>query len=167
MAPLLPTHPKSLVSSTSIGRWTTVNPGVQDFPGGLVVKSPPANAGDMGSTPGPGRFHTSQNNSARAPHLSMPTPPRACALQKQHCHEKTRHHNQRAAPLTVTRESLCMAMNTQCSQKQIFKNLGVHVKYFEMSPPKGNPSQDSTDSLSLFTSKSWYPGQHLVQISAQ
>ena len=25
------------------------------FPGGLVVKDPPANAGDMGSIPGPGR----------------------------------------------------------------------------------------------------------------
>ena len=26
-----------------------------DFPGGPVVKSPPANPGDMGSIPGPGR----------------------------------------------------------------------------------------------------------------
>ena len=25
-----------------------------DFPGGAVVKNPPANAGDMGSSPGPG-----------------------------------------------------------------------------------------------------------------
>ena len=28
-----------------------------DFPGGAVVKNPPANAGDMGLSPGPGRFH--------------------------------------------------------------------------------------------------------------
>ena len=27
------------------------------FPGGAVVKNPPANAGDMGSSPGPGRSH--------------------------------------------------------------------------------------------------------------
>ena len=27
------------------------------FPGGAVVKSPPANVGDMGSNPGPGRSH--------------------------------------------------------------------------------------------------------------
>ena len=27
------------------------------FPGDLVLKNPPANAGDVGSTPGPGRFH--------------------------------------------------------------------------------------------------------------
>ena len=29
----------------------------QDFPGGPVVKNPPANAGDTGSIPGPGRLH--------------------------------------------------------------------------------------------------------------
>ena len=28
-----------------------------DFPGGTVDKSLPANAGDMGLIPGPGRFH--------------------------------------------------------------------------------------------------------------
>ena len=30
---------------------------IQDFPGGAVDKNPPANAGDMGSIPGAGRFH--------------------------------------------------------------------------------------------------------------
>ena len=28
-----------------------------DFPGGAVVKNLPASAGEMGSIPGPGRFH--------------------------------------------------------------------------------------------------------------
>ena len=28
------------------------------FSGGVVVKNPAANAGDMGSSPGPGRSHT-------------------------------------------------------------------------------------------------------------
>ena len=28
-----------------------------DFSGGAVVKKPPFNAGDMGSSPGPGRSH--------------------------------------------------------------------------------------------------------------
>ena len=32
------------------------------FPGGVVVKNPPANAGDMGSSPGPGRSHTLRSN---------------------------------------------------------------------------------------------------------
>ena len=34
----------------------------QDFPGGAVVKNPPANAGDMGSSPGPGRSHMPRSN---------------------------------------------------------------------------------------------------------
>ena len=33
-----------------------------DFPGGAVVKNPPANGGDMGSSPGPGRSHMPQSN---------------------------------------------------------------------------------------------------------
>ena len=32
------------------------------FPGGAVVKNPPANAGDAGSGPGPGRSHMLQSN---------------------------------------------------------------------------------------------------------
>ena len=36
--------------------------GNMDFPGGTVDKNPPANAGDMGSIPGPGRFQMPQNN---------------------------------------------------------------------------------------------------------
>ena len=32
------------------------------FPGGAVVKNPPANAGDMGSSPGLGRSHMPRNN---------------------------------------------------------------------------------------------------------
>ena len=39
------------------------------FPGGAVVKNPPANAGDTGSSPGPGRSHMSWSNQARAPQL--------------------------------------------------------------------------------------------------
>ena len=34
----------------------------RDFPGGTVVKNPPANAGDTGSIPGPGRSHMPQSN---------------------------------------------------------------------------------------------------------
>ena len=33
-----------------------------DFPGGTLVKNPPANAGDMGSSPGPGRSYMLWNN---------------------------------------------------------------------------------------------------------
>ena len=33
-----------------------------DFPGGAVVKNPPANAGDTGLIPGPGRSHMPRSN---------------------------------------------------------------------------------------------------------
>ena len=39
------------------------------FPGGAVVKNPPANAGDTGSSPGQGRSHMPQSNWAREPQL--------------------------------------------------------------------------------------------------
>ena len=34
----------------------------RDFPGGTVVKNPPAKAGDTGSSPGPGRSHMLRSN---------------------------------------------------------------------------------------------------------
>ena len=34
----------------------------EDFPGGTVVKNPPADAGDMGSIPGPGGSHMPRSN---------------------------------------------------------------------------------------------------------
>ena len=41
----------------------------QGFPGGAVVETPPANAGDTGSSPGLGRSHMSRSNEAREPQL--------------------------------------------------------------------------------------------------
>ena len=38
------------------------NRSVWGFPGGAVVKNPPAKAGDMGSSPGPGGSHMPQSN---------------------------------------------------------------------------------------------------------
>ena len=43
-----------------------------DFPGGAVVKNPPATARDMGSSPGPGRSHMPWSNKTRAPQLLSP-----------------------------------------------------------------------------------------------
>ena len=34
-----------------------------------MIKNPPANAGDTGSSPGPGRSHMPRSNIARAPQL--------------------------------------------------------------------------------------------------
>ena len=35
---------------------------LRDFPGGAMDKNPPANTGDIGSIPGPGRFHMLGSN---------------------------------------------------------------------------------------------------------
>ena len=35
---------------------------IQGFPGGVVDSNPPANAGDTGSSPGPGRSHMPRSN---------------------------------------------------------------------------------------------------------
>ena len=60
------------------------------FPGGAVVKNPPANAGDTGSSPSPGRSHMPRCNKARAPQLLSPYAtttearvPKAYALQQE------------------------------------------------------------------------------------
>ena len=42
---------------------------IQDFPGGAVVESPPANAGDAGSCPDPGGSHMPRSGWAREPWL--------------------------------------------------------------------------------------------------
>ena len=42
---------------------------LQGFPGGAVVENLPANAGDMGSSPGLGRSHMPRSNWAREPQL--------------------------------------------------------------------------------------------------
>ena len=42
------------------------------FPGGAVVKNLPANAGDTGSSPGPGRSHMPRSSSVHAPQLLSP-----------------------------------------------------------------------------------------------
>ena len=55
-----------------------------------MVKNPPANAGDTGSSPGPGRSHMPRSNKAREPQLLSPhaatteaCAPRVRALQQE------------------------------------------------------------------------------------
>ena len=54
------------------GEKISIKLGVKGFPGGAVVKNPPANAGDTGSNPGQGRSHMLWSNKARAPQLLSP-----------------------------------------------------------------------------------------------
>ena len=44
----------------------------RDFPACAVVKNPAANAGDMGSIPGPGRSRMPRSHQARVPQLLRP-----------------------------------------------------------------------------------------------
>ena len=45
---------------------------VCNFPGGSVVKNPPANAGDPGSVPSPGRVHMLYGATKSAQHVLSP-----------------------------------------------------------------------------------------------
>ena len=57
------------------------------FPHSSVVKNPPANAGDTGSIPDPGRFHVPQSSYAGAPQL-LKLPSRAWGAtipESTHC----------------------------------------------------------------------------------
>ena len=67
---------------------------LSDFPRGPVVKNPPANAGDMGSIPGPGRFHMMWSNYAHEPLLLEPVCPEPAFCNKRsHHNEKPAHHS--------------------------------------------------------------------------
>ena len=63
-----------------------------------MVKNPPANAGDVGSIPDPGRSHMLWSNKARVPQLLS-----QCALEsvlhnkRSHGTEKPSHHNESVA----------------------------------------------------------------------
>ena len=59
------------------------------FPGGPVVKNPPANAGSTGSIPGPGRLHPLRGNQAHAPRL----PSLELALHRRRHHDEKPEHS--------------------------------------------------------------------------
>ena len=81
---------------------------LEDFPGGGVVRSPPASAGAVGSVPGPGRFHLlcaphllTQGSRALKPQLVSP-PAREPVLGKNRSHrdrgELAQSHEDPAQP---------------------------------------------------------------------
>ena len=100
------------------------------FLGGAVVKNPPANAGDMGSSPGPGGCHMpwsslarvsqllSLRSRAREPQLLKPVclEPVLCN-KRSHRNEKPVHRNEEEPLLTATRGSLRAATKTQHHQR--------------------------------------------------
>ena len=101
----------------------TVKTRCRGFPGGPVVKNPPANTGDTGSMPGSGKIpHASEQRSpcATTPEQGLqgsrmaitgPTCPRADALQQQ----KLLLRNEQWPPLFEV--TACTAVKTQHSHK--------------------------------------------------
>ena len=91
---------------------------MQGFPGGAVVENLPANAGDMGSSPGLGRSHMPWSIWAREPQLlslrvwSLCSATREAAIVKRpaHCDEEW-------PPLAATRESPHTETKTQHQPK--------------------------------------------------
>ena len=61
----------------------------QGFPHGAVVENPPANAGETGSSPGPGGSHMPRSNEAHVPQLLKPVSLEPVLPNKRtHCNEK-------------------------------------------------------------------------------
>ena len=109
----------------------------RDFPGGTVVRSPPANAGNMGWIPGLGRSHKPRSNWAREPqllsllsggHVPQLLSPRATTAEA--CAPRARAPQPEKAPqweagtlnkewplISATGESPRAATKTQRSQK--------------------------------------------------
>ena len=54
-------YTKTKSNYAAVAFFLKIIPG-QGFPGGAAVKNPPANAGDTGSSPGPGGSHMPQSN---------------------------------------------------------------------------------------------------------
>ena len=102
--------------------------GIWGFPGGgAVVRNPPANAGDVGSSPGPGRSHMpcsswahapqllSLRSGAREPQLLKPMRLEPVLRNGHRCEEP--HTTARGGPHSPQREGAHAATRTQRSQK--------------------------------------------------
>ena len=64
-----PTPPTPWFQTSGLQNCETINSVVSGFPGGAVVESLPANAGDTGSSPGLGGSHMPRSGWAREPQL--------------------------------------------------------------------------------------------------
>ena len=84
------------------------------FPGGAVVESLPANAGDTGSSPGLGRSHMPQSSWAREPQLlSLRVWSLCSAAREATIVRGPAHRDEEWPPLATTRESPRTETKTQ------------------------------------------------------
>ena len=97
--------------SCSVGSQTLYKEVWWDFPGGVVNKNLPANAGDMGSVPGLGRFHMlwkptellNPHSRACEPQL-LSLVPRACCRQQKKPLQWEAHFEMKSSPLSLQLE---------------------------------------------------------------
>ena len=93
--------------------------GERGFPGGTVVESLPANAGDMGSSPGLGRSHMPRSNWLREPQLLLSlhvwSP---CSATRGHDSERPAHRDEEWPLLAATGESPRTETKTQNTAKK-------------------------------------------------
>ena len=88
------------------------------FPGGAVVESLPADAGDTGSGPGPGGSHMLWSNWAREPQLLSLSVWSLCSTTTEATIvERPAHRDEEWPSLAATGESPRTETKTQHSQK--------------------------------------------------
>ena len=98
----------------------------EDFPGGAVVKKP-ANAGDMGSSPGLGRSHMPWSNNAHGPQLlSLHSRAHKPQLLKPACLE----------PVLCNERGLCTAMKSSHCSPQLEKVCAQQRRHNTPPPQK-------------------------------
>ncbi|KAJ8785411.1 hypothetical protein J1605_007008 [Eschrichtius robustus] len=108
------TRVRALVQEDPTCRGAT-NP--RGFPGGAVVESLPANAGDTGSSPGLGRSHVLRSSWAHEPQLLSLRVWSLCSTRRGRDSERPVHRDEEWSPLATTRESPRTETKTQHSHK--------------------------------------------------
>ena len=82
-----------------------------------MVESPPANAGDTGSSPGLGRSHMPRSDWAREPQLLSLRVWSLCLATREAATVRPAHRDEEWPPLAATRESPRTEAKTQHSQE--------------------------------------------------
>ena len=84
------THSTKMPGEDLKRRWNLI----LGFPGGSVIRSPPANAGDSGLIPGLGRHHILWSNQAHRPQVLTSALEPVLCNNRSHRNEEPRHHTQ-------------------------------------------------------------------------
>ena len=122
-----------------------------EFPGGSVVKNPPANAGDTGSIPGPGRCYVPQPSlRSRARELQLLTP--VHHTQRSMAVTSPRTAAREQPPVPATERNLAV-METPQSHRPINKNylkkvvLGKLDSYMEKNESRTSSNTKQENKL--------------------